>query len=294
VTGRIRAALAGALLAATLAAPLPASAADVTAGELRALAERAAKGDDDARSTLLEVDAVDGRPARVGEALAGARGEDLERRLTAFEGAPAGARPPPGRNPRDEAREILSERRYRPPSVPRPFAGAIGELSDVLAPVGRAIQRALDRVDDVLPGGRAVVWGLLAVLVLLVSGVVASRMVRRRGASAQVRAAAVAGRPLEEPRELEHEADRAERNGDLKLALRLRFRAGLLRLDTRRAIDFRPSLSSGEVSERLHSPTFDGLAKTFDEVAYGGRPAEGGDVVAAREGWPRVLREAAG
>ena len=58
----------------------------------------------------------------------------------------------------------------------------------------------------------------------------------------------------------------------LEPALRLRFRAGLLRLDARGAIEYRPSISTREVRRKLRSEDFDALAVTFDDVVYGGRP----------------------
>ena len=91
---------------------------------------------------------------------------------------------------------------------------------------------------------------------------------------------------------LERAADAAERDGDLDRAVRLRFRAGLLRLGDRGAIRYRPSVTTGEVRRTLGSQRFDDLAGTFEAVAYGGRAAEGPDVDASRREWPRVLEEA--
>jgi hypothetical protein len=97
----------------------------------------------------------------------------------------------------------------------------------------------------------------------------------------------------EDPRRLEDEAARAERDGDLELALRLRFRAGLLRLDQKRALPATQTpLTNGEIGRRLRSESFRGLARDFDEIVYGRRPAFAGDVERARAGWPRVLEEA--
>jgi len=74
--------------------------------------------------------------------------------------------------------------------------------------------------------------------------------------------------------------------------VRLRFRAGLLRLARLRAISDDVSTTSGQVSRQLHSPSFDELAGTFDEVVYGGRAADQDDAVAARGRWDDVLGEA--
>jgi len=86
-------------------------------------------------------------------------------------------------------------------------------------------------------------------------------------------------------------AEEAEARGDLGAALRLRFRAGVADLAARDLVPARASTGMAELERRLRSPTFTGLARRFEEVAYGGRAAQGDDVAAAREGWPRVRQE---
>src|SRR5207253_451373 len=138
-------------------------------------------------------------------------------------------------------------------------------------------------------------WFWLVVLGLVVAAVAAIAVIasrrRRRGVTR-----APAGKPLvtaaedsEDPSELERAADAAERDGDLARALRLRFRAGLLRLGDRGAIRYRPSVTTGEVRRTLTSRRFDDLAGTFEAVTYGGRSAERPDVDASRREWPSVL-----
>jgi Domain of unknown function (DUF4129) len=95
----------------------------------------------------------------------------------------------------------------------------------------------------------------------------------------------------EDPAALEHEAVEAERAGDLERAVRLRFRAGLLRLGDRGFIEYRPSLTTSEVRTLLGSETFDELARTFEHVTYGRRAAAAPDVADARAKWPRVVEE---
>jgi hypothetical protein len=58
-------------------------------------------------------------------------------------------------------------------------------------------------------------------------------------------------------------------------------------------IEFRPSISTFEVRRALRDDDFDALASTFDDVVYGGRPPRPGDLAAARERWPRVVKDAA-
>jgi hypothetical protein len=60
-------------------------------------------------------------------------------------------------------------------------------------------------------------------------------------------------RAREDPDALERQADDEERAGRFDIALRLRFRAGLLRLDRRGAIRYRPSLTTDEVRRALGS-----------------------------------------
>ncbi len=94
----------------------------------------------------------------------------------------------------------------------------------------------------------------------------------------------------DDPKALDRQAAAAEAAGDLEAALRLRFRAGLLRLDARGAIVFRPSISTHEVRRALRSDAFDALAATFDDVVYGGRPPSDADVAAARDRWPAIIK----
>ena len=63
------------------------------------------------------------------------------------------------------------------------------------------------------------------------------------------RAAAVP--EADDPQALERAAEAAERDGEWERAVRLRFRAGLLRLDRRKVLVYRPSLTTGEVARAL-------------------------------------------
>ena len=187
---------------------------------------------------------------------------------------------------RDQARQILGSRRYKPADVPRPFEGVLDWLGDRLRPIGDFFSRLTESLAGKIVLA-AVLAGIVTVVVLLVA--------RRRAAT---EAGIGAGRRRGgrdkslDPARLERDADAAERRGDLDGALRLRFRAGLLRLDRAGAIRFRPSITTGQVARRLRLPAFDDLAVTFDAVAYGGRHASATDVSTARAAWPRVLEQA--
>lgn len=94
--------------------------------------------------------------------------------------------------------------------------------------------------------------------------------------------------------EMELAADAAEASGRLDEAVRLRFRAGLLRLGDVGAIRYSDSISTAAVSSRIGSTDFDTVAGTFDRVHYGKIGADQGDVDEARERWPRVLASVRG
>ena len=282
---RSRRGVAAAAVLATLAAPAPAAAAGVSAGELRQLAALAG-GDPAALARLRAVDSVDGRPVDNGAALEGASGADLRARLTALAAGPAGE-PRDARAARAEAQRIVGQRRFHGTRVEGPFRGLIDRIGRIVRPLGDLIPR----IDRALPGGRAIVWALLLALVGGLGWLIAGRTIRRR-ASLAAAAARDRGPRAESPAELERRAEEAERRGDHEEALRLRFRAGLLRLGARGAIELRPSLRNGDIAQALRSDAFDRLAADFDEVVYGDRPVSGDDVERARAGWPRVLEEA--
>jgi Domain of unknown function (DUF4129) len=190
---------------------------------------------------------------------------------------------------RDEARNILSDGRFNHSTGPRPLRKPLESVSDKLRPVW-------ERIVDALLWVPWYVWIVIgaAIVALVVAYVVSA--IKRRATSAPVARTRKHGfddNESEDPDELERNADEAERDGDLARAIRLRFRAGLLRLGARGAIAYRPSVTTGEVRRELHSDTFDDLATTFEGVAYGEQVAAPPDVDEARRGWSRVLQEAA-
>jgi hypothetical protein len=182
---------------------------------------------------------------------------------------------------RETAREILSERRFHDSQIPRPLHGVLDWLGD-------RVRTVADALDDVLPGSENVVWLLLAALALAFALLVASRLAAARG-PAVTRARGAGGRGVIDPAALEREADEAERAGDLERALRLRFRAGILRLAERRVVGDPGSVTTGSLVRRLRSEPFSLAARAFDEVVYGRRSPTVDDARLAREGWQAVL-----
>jgi heme exporter protein D len=185
---------------------------------------------------------------------------------------------------RSDVRDILDDRRFRSEPAPRPFRGVLQWLGDRLEPIARAIGDAIDFVP----------WFVWLAIGITLVGLVIAWIVRRvlpRRNRTRATAAASHATTSERADELERAADAAEREGDFERAVRLRFRAGLLRLGDRGAIDYRPSLTTSEVRGLLGSETFEQLASTFEHVAYGGQPAGPPDAADARSEWPRVVEQ---
>jgi len=287
---RLRAALL-VLALAGVTWPAAARGEEVSGAELRTLAA-AARDDPAALARLREVDVVDGRPAAIGDALS-ASAADVRARLDVLAREEPGAAPVPfAGTARDEAREVLAQRRFQPASVPAPLRGLRERIGHGLRRLGGPLEDAFRWVAGWLPGGASVLWVLLAASVLAATGALALRAGARRRLAAAGTAAAEAAGERRSTIELIREAERAERAGDLDAALRLRFRAGLLDLGSRELVELRPALTNRELLRDVPSPTLAVLVDGFESVAYGGRPAEADDVRGARDGWPRVPEEA--
>lgn len=194
---------------------------------------------------------------------------------------------------REQARDVLAERRFQPSGVPRPLREPRERIGEALRTLGEPLEAAFVFLAALLPGGPPVLWALLGALVLGGAVALATRAGARRARVVGGGGAGAAGERLS-PAGLRADADRAEARGDLDAALRLRFRAGLVELDARELIVLRPALTNHELLRAVPSPTLAGLVDGFEAVAYGGRPADDGDLRSARDGWPRVAGEAGG
>jgi hypothetical protein len=171
---------------------------------------------------------------------------------------------------RDAAREELSRREYadaQPPLLVRLVGRALRALGDLL-----------DRAAGAVPGGRLGLLLLLALLVLLVAVVLAR--VRPGGGREAARAPLFAGSAVLSAAEHRALAEQAAADGRFDEAVRERLRAVVRDLEARGVLDPRPGRTAGEVArdggaalpavaEDLHRG-----AAVFDEVWYGGRPAD--------------------
>ena len=183
---------------------------------------------------------------------------------------------------RAAAERILSARQYHETELPRPLRGVLDWLGDRLQPIGGL-------VDRILPGGENVVWLVLAAVVLLLAIVFATRLVGKRGPGAERGFAQARSVGSLDAAQLERDADAAESAGDLERALRLRFRAGVLRLLERRQLDDGTSITTGALVRRFRSDAFAAGARSFDEVVYGRRQPTPDDARRVREAWEAVL-----
>lgn len=188
------------------------------------------------------------------------------------------------------AEDILADPRYHPRRSPRPFAGFFERLGELIVD---PVIRFFRSIGDLLPEVGSPAWLALATAVIVAAVVVTVRLSKGRGRQQFTRGGGtISDEEGLDPDELERRADEAERRGDLDRALRLRFRAGLVRLDEAGVLRLRPGLTNSAVGRTLRSRAFDGLANDFDEVAYGGRQASPADVTTARSTWPAVVATA--
>lgn len=184
---------------------------------------------------------------------------------------------------REEAERILSQRRYR---VQPTASESFGEWLEQLW------YGFLEFVADVadLIGGPLVLGLVLFGLVVVTAVLITRNLGHRRAREIELRIMRehLLARGAD-PADLEREAENAASESDFATALRLIFRAGLLRLDERGRIRYWPGLTSAEIAELLASPEFEILARRFDEVVYGHRTATAVDFANARQGWDHLL-----
>lgn len=195
---------------------------------------------------------------------------------------------------RERARRILQEDRFQPEKetgnwltdlrdwLGDRLEGPFRALGDVLRPIWEFAQT--------IPGS-LLLGGVVISLVFLV----AMKAIKNRAPSKRQ---APAGSVLEydthtDPSDLERQADQAEAAGDMALAVRLRFRAGLIRIRDADVVDIRSFQTTSQLRRAIPARSFSPVADQFEEIIYGGRTATADDATMARECWRQVLREVA-
>ncbi|HMK62466.1 MAG TPA: hypothetical protein VK386_02510 [Acidimicrobiales bacterium] len=199
---------------------------------------------------------------------------------------------------RHQVEHILARPPYTASNGPRPLAGifhALGRgLDDAFGPVFRWLYHHL-----VLHIGHGFKWAfgdwwplVAGALALAVGALAATLVVRRRS---RIEARHQRGGSLssgEEPGALEVEATAADAAGDFERAVRLRFRAGVLRLVRQGSVVDERARTDRQLTVLVSSRTFEQLARSHERIVYGREPAVAEDSSTARQQWPRALAEA--
>ncbi len=271
------------VLTALLLSTLPAAVAtEVDQTRLADLALRA-QSESAALEELRQVTSVDGRPVDM-DAVLDVDPSALAARLESMAKMGGTNAVAPAAELQESARSILSRSEYDRP------AGVRGESAQEWL-VDRIFRYLPDPVARLLTSGWFwFILGLLALLVILRQAIRTSRR-RAQHFSPDTTGGGTPGVGVSAA-EMESAAAAAEMGGQLDEAVRLRFRAGLLRLGDMGVIRYSDSISTLTVGSRVASADFDAVARTFDRVHYGKLRADQGDVDDARERWPRVLASA--
>ena len=164
-------------------------------------------------------------------------------------------------------------------------------IRDWLSPSGEV--RTGTPTTQVDPGRPSYGWLLLAALLVLAVAVAAVIARRRLRVETDLQRAIDVER-RGDAEELEDLATAAEAAGRFEDALRLRFRAGLMRLDDLEVIVYDPALATGAVRSAVGMGEFDTVATQFERVAYSDYTPQRTDVTSHQQGWLTVLGELGG
>jgi hypothetical protein len=201
---------------------------------------------------------------------------------------------------RKHVRHILAGSQYqsRPERSFQPLAGALGAIGRwferVFGPPWRWIaHHLLHPVGTWFTSDLGLPWPIAVLVVALIAGVALGVIrIRRRPRIGFDENADGAGGHGEDPRTLEKLAQQAELAGDLRAAIRLRFRAGIADLDRLGVISRGPTRTTRELSDTLSSAQFDALAADLEAIVYGGVAPTPEQAAHARSGWSVVKSQA--
>lgn len=202
---------------------------------------------------------------------------------------------------RHQVEQILSRPPYRNSDrTPRPLAGilhALGRALDAVfgPPLRWLYHHVLLHIGHGFTESVGAWWPLAVAALAVVAGVLAGVVLVRHRTRVQAPAVASRGHlSAEDPGALEAEASAAETAGDHERAVRLRYRAGLIRLARQGALVDDGARTDRQLAQLVGSATFGRLARRHERIVYGGEPAVAEDSSTARHEWPRVLVEARG
>ena len=158
---------------------------------------------------------------------------------------------------RRAAAAIVAEGRFHPSPVPDPLHGVVKWVGNAVADPFNAIGKLVADIGKVFPGGVAGVWAVGAALLLLAVSLLFARRARYSLGNAFDEFGVDARRVT--PAELEREAAAAERAQRWDDAVRLRFRAGILRLGERLELASTETVPNHMLGRLLRSRRFDSL-----------------------------------
>lgn len=262
-------------VAAALLAVLVLAAGELGAAEVRDLAAEAAT-DPTAVADLGSVTSVEGGPVALDDVLRRSNGGQFE----VIQALPVSGIEP-------AAVESAVARVLEAPA----YADRTeGWWDRIVRQVGAFLVSFFERVTSWL-GGSLVAAIVAAVVLAGLTAAIVARLARRRARDIErtefIRRILESG---DDPGALEDQADAAASQGDYSAAIRLRFVAGLLRLDQQGRIAYRPGLATHDIQATVADPAFDALVGRFEEVVYGQRAADAAHDRESRDGWDRVLR----
>jgi hypothetical protein len=201
---------------------------------------------------------------------------------------------------RQQAHQILSNPPYISPknSTPRPFAGilhAIGRgLEIAFGPMARWVSHhlfaAIGSGFTHVFGGWAPVIGIGLTVALGVA--LAFLLVHRRSRIAARSEGQAMVNPTLDPADLEAQAERLAVGGDYAGSFRLRFEAGLMRLESIGLIAGQRTRTDADLTDHIGSAAFDRLARRHEAITFAAQPASERDDIQARTDWPQVPQQA--
>lgn len=189
------------------------------------------------------------------------------------------------------AEKILSDRKYKEVRPPNPFERPIAWVGGT---VRRLFSAVADFVDKLIPGNARQAWGVIALVAGLATALFVIQLAVRRQ---RIRAAGDVDKlnlSTEDPSELEALAAAAASRSNFGESIRLRFRAGLVRLEQNRRITDPTHQTNGDIYEAVRAEPLLDLQRQFDHVIYGGSEANAQDEVEAVRNWNDLLRPSDG
>ncbi len=195
---------------------------------------------------------------------------------------------------KNAVKKILNGPQFHPPQPPRPFAGILNffsryihkYLSPIIHWISNSIYGPLNRSLN------GYMYPSILVVVAFFVIIIAAIIIHRRPSTGKkLFKASDAELPDVDPETLDALAEKAHFNQDYKLSIRLRFKAGLTRLEKQGLIINQQSQTLLQLSGEIPSNTFSALANDLTLIVYGNEPATESLSNFSKLNWPNVLVE---